>query len=459
VDARIPGSKLHIEVNVGQKDKRPYIAVVDDGTGMSKESLADAMVMGRSSKDGSTIGEFGFGMKTACSNLGAVFEIVTATSDSDNAWQLTYDETKFIEGGRWEIETEAVDKPFDHGTRITIWEPKVNLYAGVKNAILEKFGKIFKRFISANEVEMLVNNTDVVPFVRDTINDYDTEIAFEINGKPVAGWASLATKGSGRGQFGFDLIRHNRVVVEHVKLGFKASSTTSRIVGELHLNDFAVTNNKTAFRDDTDDMNQLNAKMEEILSDLKRENRRLANPGKFSPKDQAEVEEYIDDVKAALKDDDLQADLDRRALDADLADEFAEGPVPFEVPDDAADDDGEEREPTPGVITDPRTDHTDTRRCEEEAGGHHESGPSHLSSDGRQLHGLPSTSHILYRDSRPRWAIWCSMTMFRSWVFTLLCRCCRTEGTAAPSGPRRQACTRPARRQDRSSSLHSGAPS
>lgn len=368
VDARIPGSKLHIEVTTGQKNKKSFVSIVDDGTGMSSEALAAAMVMGRSGKGGkggTTIGEFGFGLKTACSNLGAVFEIVTATEDSDNAWRLRYDESKFISGGKWEIEIESIEKPFEHGTRINIGELKVNLYPGVKNSILEKFGKIFKHFISANEVEMLVNNTEVVPFVRDTIKDYDTEIAFEINGKPVTGWASLATKGSGRGQYGFDLIRHNRVVVEHVKLGFKPSSTTSRLVGELHLNDFSVTNNKTAFRDDTDDMKQLHDKMEEVLSDLKRENRRLANPGRFAPKDEAEVEEYISDVKAALKDDDLQADLDRRALDADLADEFAAGPVPFDMPSDDADEDdaddaGMGGGSGAGVIVDPRDRRSET---------------------------------------------------------------------------------------------------
>jgi hypothetical protein len=119
------------------------------------------------------------------------------------------------------------------------------------------------------------------------------------------------------------LIRHNWVVVEHVKVGFQPNAALTRLVGELHLNDFPVTNNKTDFRMDTDEWEQLRAKLEDVLADLKRESRRLANPGKFAPKDEAEVQEFMTDVKDALKNDDLQADLDRRALDADLADEFA----------------------------------------------------------------------------------------------------------------------------------------
>lgn len=57
-----------------------------------------------------TIGEFGFGLKTALSNLAAVFEMDTATADSDDARRLTYYESKSIGDGEWEI--EPVEKTF-----------------------------------------------------------------------------------------------------------------------------------------------------------------------------------------------------------------------------------------------------------------------------------------------------------------------------------------------------------
>jgi hypothetical protein len=335
LDEREPGQKLVVEVTVGQRKGEKFLQVQDDARGMTPNEAAAAMVMARSTKTKGKIGEFGMGMKTACSNLGGHFEIITCTVDSSQATRLIYDEEEFIVAGKWEMEIDEIDKPFTHGTRITITKPKTNFYPGVKNVMLQKFGKLFKHYVASGEVELLINGDSVEPYVPETIPQYDTEIRFDVNGKVVRGWASLARTSSMKGAYGFDLIRHNRVIKEHEKIGFRAAAALSRIVGELHLDDFPVTNNKTDFRVDTEEWNQLEKALEEALTDLKRESRKLANPGRnLAPKDEADVQEYIDEVRGSLKSTDLQQDLDRRTLDAELADEFTDGPLPFNLPND-----------------------------------------------------------------------------------------------------------------------------
>ncbi len=360
IDARLSGKRLTVEVTTGQKEKEKYITVAGDGAGMTREEAAKAMVMAYSQKKRGAIGEFGLGMKTACSNLGARFEVVTATADADVAIRIHYSEEEFIRQGQWKIELEEVPKSFDHGTVITIDKLKVNAYPGVKNTLLDRFGKVFRHFVASGEVEIVVNGDPVVPHVWDTIKEYDIEIGYDVDGKRVRGWAGLLTHGSPKGGYGFDLIRHNRVMIEHEKLGFTPQAGLTRLTGELHLDDFAVTNNKTDFRRDTEEWDAMVRRLnEEFLVDLKRESRRRANSGKLSPKNEAEVQEYIEDVKEALRNEDLQQDLDRRALDADLADEFSEGPVPFELPDSEAQDDVRGERPSVetsrGPDTDPKT--------------------------------------------------------------------------------------------------------
>jgi hypothetical protein len=349
LDEREPGHKLTIEVSVGQRHGEKYLQVQDDARGMTPEQAAAAMVMARSTKPKGKIGEFGMGMKTACSNLGAHFEIITCTSDAEFATRLVYDEEAFIDAGKWEMEMDEVEKPFPHGTIIVITKPKTNFYAGVKSTMLAKFGKLFKHYVASGEVEIIVNGDPVEPYVPDTITEYDTEIRFDINGKTVRGWAGLAKTSSMKGAYGFDLVRHNRVIIEHEKIGFQPSAALARLIGELHLDDFPVTNNKTAFRVDTEEWELLKKKLAEVLTDLKRESRKRANPGRNpSPKDEADVAEYIAEVKDSLKSSDLQQDLDRRALDAELSDEFAEGPLPFNLPTDEGSAPGEEGAPQPG---------------------------------------------------------------------------------------------------------------
>ena len=118
LDEREVGTKLTVEITVGQKSGEKYLQIVDDARGMTPKEAADAMVMARSQKEKGKIGHFGMGMKTACSNLGSRFEITTCTADAKNATRIVYDEDVFLEVGKWEIELEDVEKPFEHGTQI-----------------------------------------------------------------------------------------------------------------------------------------------------------------------------------------------------------------------------------------------------------------------------------------------------------------------------------------------------
>ncbi len=351
IDAVIPADKLHVEVVLSQKGGEKHIIVRDDGTGMTADEARKAMVLAYSQKHAGKIGEFGLGMKTACSNLGAHFEIVTTTQGAEKALRMVYDEERFIASGKWQIELEEVDKSFDHGTEIRVSRLKVNLYAGTKDTVLNKFGKIFRHFVASGDVELTINDDPVIPVYRETINDYDTAIDFEVNGKRVRGFATLLTKGAPTAGYGITLIRHNRLVAENEKLGFSASAGLTRLYGELHLDEWPVNNNKTDFRRDTPDWDAMVKRLnEEYLAELKRESRRMANPGKLKGKDQAEVETWTEDVKKALKSDELQQDLDRRALDSALADEFSEGPIPFELPErNQPSEDGEKDDETPST--------------------------------------------------------------------------------------------------------------
>jgi hypothetical protein len=332
IDERLSGKKLHVEIKLSQRGGEKHIIVTDDASGMTPAQSRDAMILAKSTKKPGKIGEFGLGMKTACSNLGAHFEILTSTKEAKKATKITYDEAQFLKRGKWEIEQEEVEKPFDHGTRITVSKLKVNQYPGTKDTVLKKFGNIFKYFIASGDVEIVVNDDPVVPSYRETLDDYDTKIDFEVNNKRVVGFATLLKTGAPTSGYGMTLIRHKRVISENEKLGFSAQAGLTRLYGELHLDDWPVNNNKTDFRRDTTDWDEMEKILNEHLVELKRESRRMAHPGKLKGKDKAEVDTFTEDVKKALRSDDLHQDLDRRSLDSALAEEFGSGPLPFELP-------------------------------------------------------------------------------------------------------------------------------
>ena len=139
VDERTAGELLTVEIYIGLKDGGT-IQVRGDGRGMDGERLASALRLGYSAKAGSAIGQFGLGLKTACTDLGRTFEVVTVPAGGDRGFRTVYDEAAFLTHGRWEVEIEEIDKPFDRGTAITVTQPKVSIYGGVKDTVALAMG-------------------------------------------------------------------------------------------------------------------------------------------------------------------------------------------------------------------------------------------------------------------------------------------------------------------------------
>lgn len=312
VDERIAGELLTISAYLGQKDGGT-ISIVDDGRGMDAETLANAMRLGYSGKAGGQIGRFGLGMKTACTNLGKRFEIVTARAEEATASRVVYDEDEFLAAAAWEIEIEEVEKPFDHGTSITITEPKVSIYGGVNDVVATYAGKIFRQFLLAEQVQIIVNDIPVVPFEWDLEAEGKHEFDFDINGKRVYGWTGYQTKVTRKGGWGFDLIRHGRIVKRHEKFKMLEHSKYGKIVGEIFLDDFEVVNNKTDFVRDTPDWNALMERMADEMRPIALQASRKYS-GKQSAEDKARIEAIEDTFETALKSEEFARALDRQML-------------------------------------------------------------------------------------------------------------------------------------------------
>jgi hypothetical protein len=346
LDERVPGEKLVVDITVGQRGGAPNIVIRDNAAGMDGTKLRDAMVMARSTKGPEKYGEFGEGLKTSCSFLGETFRIDSTPVGSNNSYSVLYDERSFLAGRKWEISIDEFAKPADvtHGTAINISNLKVNLYAGVKNTLQDSFGRVFRYLLESGELDININDDPVVPIYPETLPEYRTDIEFEVQGKRVWGWASLLRAGSGRGQYGITLIRLNRIVKEFDKLAMRggtglANAGLTRVYGEIHLDGFRVVNNKVDFRRDTPEWDEFVTGLNEKLKDLKRESRKMANPGRsITPKAKADVEVFTQKVQDVIRADQLHADLDRHALDTALGDSFGEGKLPFHV---TASDSGE----------------------------------------------------------------------------------------------------------------------
>lgn len=287
IDARMPDQPVTVDVtyNAGEG----WIRVDDDGIGMSRPKLSDALVLALSRKEDEDIGKFGLGLKTACTSLGDRFAITTACPDAHYAWVAEYDQEHFLMSGDWKLPLKRRKKPFRHGTSIVIQSSRV--YGTLQQSLERNLGWTFRHFLIDGLLTIRINGVEVGEATYDV--DPSSVMPFEgkVAGTQVRGWAGLLHKSSQRGWYGFALIRRRRIVRRHEKLGFQAHPSTARVVGELHLDDFDTNNLKTDFIRETEAWRELEAWVSKTIEPVLAESRTLAHAGLLDLKIRARIDE------------------------------------------------------------------------------------------------------------------------------------------------------------------------
>lgn len=285
----IPQSKrkkgLVVEISAeGKSARNPYFIIKDNAGGMTAEVLAKALKVAHSIKTGDPkfLGEYGFGLKSACMYIGPEFEIFTRSfREPDLVHYLLFDHKKFEKdtSDSWEIEVKTMSVkdagkaevyfPDGHGTEIRIKNEK---YVSANREGIEKrlsriFGprlpkkgnapKLGRGGIKYEEMTIKFNNdaiyasgpfyTPYEPPTKDDkasksgdkdhglqnepalvpryLNQLVTINSKSIKGRKVSGIAGIIDRGMGHNnKYGFDLIKNGRVIEMNVTDGEKENA-------------------------------------------------------------------------------------------------------------------------------------------------------------------------------------------------------------------------------------------
>ena len=94
IDNSIAAGATKIDVHLDQRiGGRIYVHVLDNGSGIAKEYLPSAIQYGAADrKDDSSLGVYGFGLKTACQSFSGNFKVVSKSSTDTEHNMITFDE-------------------------------------------------------------------------------------------------------------------------------------------------------------------------------------------------------------------------------------------------------------------------------------------------------------------------------------------------------------------------------
>ena len=185
IDNSITAESTEIHIKFNWEAKKSWIAIVDNGKGMSEKKLQNAMILGsenplleREEKD---LGRFGLGLKTASFSQCRLLSVITKQNNSQSCrvWDLDYvgktNEWRLLTDLK--LETKQIFNKidfFDKGT-IVIWEKLDNIISDLDNCDLSK--EIFYEKISEienhlsmtfhrllNKHKIFINNKKIKPW-------------------------------------------------------------------------------------------------------------------------------------------------------------------------------------------------------------------------------------------------------------------------------------------------------
>jgi len=131
IDNSISAEATEILIEVANElDGRKFVFFGDNGIGMNREELFNAMRYGADRRaDLASLGKFGLGLKTASTSIARKLSVLSKKTNKDDLIKLSWDLDHVVDTNEWELLEETPDKEEvvkfknycgDHGT-LVIW--------------------------------------------------------------------------------------------------------------------------------------------------------------------------------------------------------------------------------------------------------------------------------------------------------------------------------------------------
>lgn len=265
-----PSYKLLIEITYTQNPNgEDILTIKDNAFGMEWENFECAIVLDSPPKNKNGRNEFGMGLKTAACWFGREWTVESTQLNSEYGYKVTIDVDKLAKDKDEEVEADIFETPKNsHYTIITIRKINKKLngpktIAKIKNLL----SSIYREDLRSKNIEISYNgntlNFKEPKIYIENIDNNNTKIwkkdvnftiPYNDTKLNVKGFIAIRIPGSVQ-DAGFTLLRRGRVIVGGTGLNYRPielfgdsnSFAYQRVFGELHMDNWPVSQTKDQF--------------------------------------------------------------------------------------------------------------------------------------------------------------------------------------------------------------------
>lgn len=259
---------LIIKIDYNPSDK--ILVIEDNAFGMELDDFIRALVLDSPPKERSGRSEFGMGLKTAACWFGAKWTVETSQLGSEKIYKATMDVEELAKTHADAVVYHEISTNKEtHFTRITISDMHQPIRGRTVNKVREHLTSIYRDDLRSGRVTILWNNIPLAfeepPFYEEIDSTgnkrvWRREVQFSVpwerynKNLSVHGWIGIRKQGRQK-DAGLVLLRRGRVIIGGPDEGYRPSEVfgqantfrSQRLIGELHLDEWPVTQAKDGF--------------------------------------------------------------------------------------------------------------------------------------------------------------------------------------------------------------------
>jgi hypothetical protein len=265
-EVALGAGEAQLEIRIYHDKSKKRLTVADNAYGMTLPDFKRAIQLNSPPSGKKTRNEFGMGLKTAACWMGAKWTVRSKALGSSVEYSATVDVDALAKHAPDKLPitlTHGLD-PDDHYSVVQIDDMYRVFQTKTTGRIKELLGSMYRRDLATGRIAIYWNDDllawDDAPLFKESLPDgssltWRADVSGELpNGLTVSGWAGIRLPGSAR-LAGLHLFRENRIVVGGPSQGWKPydiygapnSFASQRIVGEIDLNGWPVTQAKDGF--------------------------------------------------------------------------------------------------------------------------------------------------------------------------------------------------------------------
>ena len=291
-----------LDIGIVHDGRAKTLAIIDNANGMNWEELERAIQLNRPPANTSGRSEFGMGLKMAACWFGNRWRIVTKRLGEAIEYEALIDVHRLeVDKPDAIVVTQRMGmEPSQHYTRIEIEELHRTFRGRTIPSIRENIASMYRRDIHSGHITIRWNG-EPFEWVNDPVFEerspdgevtrWEKNVQFAVDGHEVCGRVSIRIPGKAS-RAGLHLFRRGRLVVGGPSRGYKPteifgapnSFQSQRIVGELDLDDWPVSQTKDAYDWDGELENGFIDQLESTLSEYVEKSRTISSRSDSSSK-------------------------------------------------------------------------------------------------------------------------------------------------------------------------------